>query len=768
MLGRRSSKLRYVPLVGLLGVTLAASLVPGVAGADQSISTDVPEWAQDTGESTPDAMTTQAALPQKYDLRDDGLVTPVKQQGPFQSCWSFGGSAAAESSILSSLGMTYADTVKSGNPLNLSERHLVWFSLTPVTAADDPAQAGEGVHLKSDDINAPFDNGGNSIIMNTLFAQGVGPLPESAFPYRGKDARTTLDDFDEDPDTPTHKEIQQVAAAQGKTEEQYIAEKAAEWDVTTEQAYERMKAGVRANTANTMTYSSKDDWSVPEVDGMGRNTRLLTAGYVLKNGNLLPDYWKDGVINAETQRDMKQELLNGRGIMLTYHAPGMTDTGSTGETFLNTTEEGGVMFSQYVYDADVRANHGVCIVGYDDNYPATNFAKEAPGNGAWIVKNSWGSETDCEPDELGNVVSRKGYGAKDADGKATGYFYLSYYDKGIAANETVEFTSNLAGEGAFQTMQYDYMPLQGELKKVGGTEDVTSSANVFTPEENVVVRSVSTQTLEENMRVTMAVYALNDGATEPTDGTLLARTSTNFEYCGFHRVDLDNPVNVKAGTRIAVVSTTSKLNNDGKRVYEASANTAPTETPTAVNTAVVNKGESFVYKDGKWTDWKDYLAVENVKGIEVDNFSIKLYATPGDPDPVEEGQEILRLYNPYSGEHFYTSSTVERDHLVDLGWKDEGLGWVSPQENDEPVYRLYNPYGGDHHYTMSAFERDELVKVGWLDEGIGWYSGGDVPVYRQYNPYATTGSHNFTTSKFENDELVKAGWNAEGIGWMSM
>ena len=49
MLGRRSSKLRYVPLVGLLGVTLAASLVPGVAGADQSISTDVPEWAQDTG-----------------------------------------------------------------------------------------------------------------------------------------------------------------------------------------------------------------------------------------------------------------------------------------------------------------------------------------------------------------------------------------------------------------------------------------------------------------------------------------------------------------------------------------------------------------------------------------------------------------------------------------------------------------------------------------------------------------------------------------------
>ncbi len=345
MLGRRSSKFRYVPLVGLLGVTLAASLVPGVAGADQSISTDVPEWAQDTGESTPDAMTTQAALPQKYDLRDDGLVTPVKQQGPFQSCWSFGGTAACESSLLSAAGTTYAETVNKGNPLNLSERHLVWYSLTPVSAADDPAQAGEGTQLKSEDINAPFDNGGNSIMMTSLYAQGVGPLPESAFPYRGKDARTTLDDFDEDPDTPTHKEIQQVAAAQepAMTEQQYIAAKATEWGVTTEQAYERMKAGVRANTANSMTYSSKDDWRIPETNAEGRSNRLLTGGYVLKSGNFLPDYWVGGEINTDAQRAMKQELLNGRGIMLTYHAPGMTEAGSTGKTFANTTDDGGVM-----------------------------------------------------------------------------------------------------------------------------------------------------------------------------------------------------------------------------------------------------------------------------------------------------------------------------------------------------------------------------------------------------------------------------------------
>ena len=28
-----------------------------------------------------------------------------------------------------------------------------------------------------------------------------------------------------------------------------------------------------------------------------------------------------------------------------------------------------------------------------------------------------------------------------------------------------------------------------------------------------------------------------------------------------------------------------------------------------------------------------------------------------------------------SGEHFYTSSEGERNHLISLGWNDEGIGW---------------------------------------------------------------------------------------------
>ena len=140
---------------------------------------------------------------------------------------------------------------------------------------------------------------------------------------------------------------------------------------------------------------------------------------------------------------------------------------------------------------------------------------------------------------------------------------------------------------------------------------------------------------------------------------------------------------------------------------------------------------------------------------------------------VEKANPMNRVYNPNSGEHFYTADIKEKEALVALGWNDEGFGWVAPtvaegKSAKAPVFRLYNPNAGDHHYTMKAEERDVLVAYGWKYENIGWYSatGDTVEVYRQYNPYANgAGSHNYTTDKAENDHLVSLGWIYEGTAW---
>lgn len=131
---------------------------------------------------------------------------------------------------------------------------------------------------------------------------------------------------------------------------------------------------------------------------------------------------------------------------------------------------------------------------------------------------------------------------------------------------------------------------------------------------------------------------------------------------------------------------------------------------------------------------------------------------------------MYRLYNPNSGEHFYTCDKEERDDLIGYGWKFEGSDWTAPLTSDTPVYRLYNKNAGDHHYTIDSDEKDFLISEGWTDEGIGWYSEDEdgVALYRQYNPNAKSGAHNYTPSRHENDVLVSLGWRAEGIAWYGM
>ncbi|MDR2976556.1 MAG: CAP domain-containing protein [Streptococcaceae bacterium] len=125
---------------------------------------------------------------------------------------------------------------------------------------------------------------------------------------------------------------------------------------------------------------------------------------------------------------------------------------------------------------------------------------------------------------------------------------------------------------------------------------------------------------------------------------------------------------------------------------------------------------------------------------------------------------MYRMYNPNSGEHFYTASQAEAEYLQKKGWNYEGIGWIAP-DTGEKVYRLYNPNAGDHHYTVSSFEKDSLIRMGWQDEGVGWYSAGTLPVFRSYNPNAEAGAHNYTSHQFEAQSLVNVGWHDEGISW---
>lgn len=133
--------------------------------------------------------------------------------------------------------------------------------------------------------------------------------------------------------------------------------------------------------------------------------------------------------------------------------------------------------------------------------------------------------------------------------------------------------------------------------------------------------------------------------------------------------------------------------------------------------------------------------------------------------PPETEKELYRVYNPNSGEHFFTESLEEYNWLEEQGWTQEDLAWLIPTEGEE-VYRLYNPNAGDHFYTKSIVEYDWLYKQGWIQEGTAFLSSDDTtaPVYRSYNKNAVAaGAHMFTFSKSEHDGLVNFGWINEDV-----
>ena len=173
---KRLKTQKPIAIITSLAMALSLAMVPGgVARADGA--TSVPEWAVDDG--TQGESSKFAELPATLDLREKNLVTPVKQQSPWQTCWAFGATAAAESSILSTMRSTY-----DKSNLDLSERHLAWFAVHHVTEAEDPAQAGEGCY-PMEDGNEALNTGGVNILVTTMYSQGVGPVTEAEFPYRG-------------------------------------------------------------------------------------------------------------------------------------------------------------------------------------------------------------------------------------------------------------------------------------------------------------------------------------------------------------------------------------------------------------------------------------------------------------------------------------------------------------------------------------------------------------------------------------------------------
>lgn len=163
-----------------------------------------------------------------------------------------------------------------------------------------------------------------------------------------------------------------------------------------------------------------------------------------------------------------------------------------------------------------KYNHAVCFVGWDDNYSAKNFARTPPGDGAFIIKNSWG-------EEKGNH----------------GYFYISYYDTslsnetgiGYLFENTEKYTKN------YQTDLGGYLSLNDSFE---------SYKNKYTSFGDDLINAVGTYFAYQGENYTIEIY-VNDELKHTQNGTA--------PYYGYHTVKLTNEIQIKNEDNFTVVMT---------------------------------------------------------------------------------------------------------------------------------------------------------------------------------------------------------------------
>ncbi len=281
------------------------------------------------------------------------------------------------------------------------------------------------------------------------------------------------------------------------------------------------------------------------------------------------------------------------------------------------------------------ANHAVTIVGWDDNFSKENFVNTPDIDGAWLIKNSWGTETYDE-----------------------GYMWISYDDRTLCEFSAYEVED--AEKYAYNYHHDTFVPIQSLSASNNPNENVPSyMANIFTAEDTMQIEAISMFVPTGNTEYEVTIYSgLTDG-NNPTSGKASATTKGTAYISGNINVELDEDVIVRAGEKFSavvklycpenpyVVPIESVLYLESDLIDEKASLGAYTSYEGIKSNT--NAGESFYSLDGKfWNDpsTEDYTYSDAEKAIVLEQLKTELFdgIYPEETDLLEEAQMMYDTY----------------------------------------------------------------------------------------------------------------------------
>lgn len=299
--------------------------------------------------------------------------------------------------------------------------------------------------------------------------------------------------------------------------------------------------------------------------------------------------------------------------------------------------------TNYVAGGAFLLNHAIAIVGWDDNYDKSNFKITPPGDGAFIIRNSWGA---------------------DSSSTDKGYNYISYYDTSLGASGSAVFTSLSKGTDYARVYQHDPY---GYITSYGYEQSTAAGANFF--------KAKTDETLDA-----FGFYALSPGTTYKAyivtnasissgysrlSGTKTLVKSGTCADAGYEVIPFDKEISVSAGETFAICV---EINTPGNYFPIA----VMVNYPGYLSKVVSQEGKSYInssYRTWYWEDLSEdgaYFCCKVYTKSEKDN-----YTTTSEPIvPFSWLDRYLSLQEGgnYFADYFYGSYNALADHVSANGY----------------------------------------------------------------------------------------------------
>ena len=217
----------------------------------------------------------------------------------------------------------------------------------------------------------------------------------------------------------------------------------------------------------------------------------------------------------DAQRSViKQRIFNNGAVAASYyHDKNDYNSSANGTAYYNKTKD--------------TTNHAVTLIGWDDTFSRNNFKTNPGMDGAWLVKNSWGTNWGDQGYFWISYANYLAYGAAFVVEQVNPDLKAYYYDAlGWCSSWGFSSVPNMYAANVFQAARDDE-----KLVEVG----------LYTP--------------DNNMSYEIDIYT-GLGASmpsNPTGGTRSATLTGTISHAGYHTIALDTPVSLTKNQYFSIV-----------------------------------------------------------------------------------------------------------------------------------------------------------------------------------------------------------------------